>query len=253
MDLTKSMSTPRRIQVVIWIAVLTLFSGLPEVAKPADKLTNEDIVKMVKAGLGTQIILATIENQGGVFDLSPDALVSLKNAGVNDKIIAALIKSASKLAPKNAAPRASEVTLADGTEVTLRLLKAVSSATVKVEERVDFETAEDVMADGVVVIKKGAPAWGKVIQAKPKKSFGRSGKLDFTIDYVRSVDGQNLNLRSTREIKGDDSYGKAGVVTLLAGPLGFLVKGKNVEIDAGAEYTIFVDGDRTIRLGSGNK
>ncbi len=35
-----------------------------------------------------------------------------------------------------------------------------------------------------------------------------------------------------------------------AGPLGFLVKGKNVEIDAGAEYTIFVDGDRKINLKS---
>ena len=72
----------------------------------------------------------------------------------------------------------------------------------------------------------------------PNKTFGRSGKLDLTIDYVKSVDGQNLNLRSTREIKGDDSYGKAGVVTLLAGPLGFLVKGKNMEMDAGTEYTV---------------
>ena len=203
---------------------------------------------MVKAGLGPQIILATIENQGGAFNVSPDALVALKNAGVSDEIIAALIQSVSSSPAKAEGPRGNQVTLGDGTQVTLRLLKAVSSATARVEERVDFEVAKDVMADGVVVIEKGAPAWGKVIQAKPKKSFGRSGKLDFTIDYVKSIDGQNLNLRSTREIKGDDSYGKAGVVTLLAGPLGFLVKGKNVEIGAGAEYTIFVDGDRTIQL-----
>lgn len=54
----------------------------------------------------------------------------------------------------------------------------------------------------------------------------------------------------TAGLEGDDSYSKAGVVTLLADPLGFLVKGKNVEIDAGAEYTIFVDGDRTIKLGA---
>ena len=120
----------------------------------------------------------------------------------------------------------------------------------KVEERVSFETAQDVMADGVVVIEEGASAWGKVIQAEPKKSFGRSGKLDFTIDYVKAADGQNLSLRSTREIKGDDSYGKAGVITILGGPLGFLVKGKDVEIDAGTEYTIFVDGDRAIDLKS---
>ena len=35
-----------------------------------------------------------------------------------------------------------------------------------------------------------------------------------------------------------------------AGPLGFLIKGKNMEVDAGTEYTVFVDGDRTIKLKS---
>ena len=233
---------------MICVGILMLFSFAVAAAPAMDALDNEDIIKMVKAGLGPQIIVATIKNQPGAFDVSTEALVALKNAGVTDEVIAALIQSASSSPAKAEAPSGNEVILADGTEVILRLLKSVSSATAKVEERVDFETAKDVMADGVVVIEEGAPAWGKVIQAKPKKSFGRKGKLDFTIDYVKSIDGQNLNLRNTREIKGDDSYGKAGMVTLLAGPLGFLVKGKNVEIDAGAEFTIFVDGDRTILL-----
>lgn len=241
--------TARLTTTIVLCAVLLFVSGFLKASGPDDQLTNEDIVKMVKAGLGTQIILATIASQAGSFNVSPDALVALKNAGVNDEIIAALVKSASTTPVKTEAPTGNEVTLADGTEVTLRLFKGVSSATARVEERVDFETAKDVMVDGVVVIKKGAPAWGKVIRASPKKSFGRSGKLDFTIDYVKAVDGQNLNLRSTRNIKGDDIYGKVGVVTLLAAsPLGFLVKGKNVEVEAGAEYTIFVDGDRMITL-----
>jgi len=248
MDPVKHHLSLRRMGAMICVGMLVLFNGAFEATGASDKLTNEDIVKMIRAGLGTQIILATIKNQGGAFDVSPDALVALKNAGVTDEIIASLIQAAGAAPAGTKSPKGNEVTLADGTQVTLRLLKAVSSATAKVEERVDFEAAEDVTADGVVVIRKGAAAWGKVIQAKRKKSFGRSGKLDFTIDYVKAVDGQNLNLRSTREIKGDDSYGKAGVVTLLAGPLGFLVKGKNVEIDAGAEYTIFVDGDRMIQL-----
>ena len=250
MELMKSTTNLDRWCALSLVAALFVFSGILEASGPAKPLTNEDVVKMVKAGLGPQIILATIKSQPGAFDVSPDALVALKNAGVTDEITAALIQSAASSPAKAEGPRGNKVTLADGTEVTLRLLKSVSSATAKEEERVDFETAKDVVADGVVVIKKGAPAWGKVIQARPKKSFGRSGKLDFTIDYVKSVDGQNLSLRSTREIKGDDSYGKAGVVTLLAGPLGFLVKGKNVEIGAGAEYTIFVDGDRMIKLRS---
>ena len=255
MHLMKHKAIFHRLCALSLVAALILFSGILEASGPAKPLTNEDVVKMVQAGLDPQIILATIKSQPGAFDVSPEALVALKNAGVNDEIIAALLRSASTAPAKTEAPSGNAVTLADGTEIILRLLKSVSSATSKVEERVSFETAQDVMADGVVVIEEGAPAWGKVIQAKPKKSFGRSGKLDFTIDYVKAVDGQNLSLRSTREIKGDDSYGKAGVITILGGPLGFLVKGKDVEIDAGTEYTIFINEDRTIKLRfeTGNK
>ena len=40
--------------------------------------------------------------------------------------------------------------MGDGTVVTLCLINAVSSATAKVEERVDTETANDLLAGGVV-------------------------------------------------------------------------------------------------------
>ena len=192
MDSTRSTTTLQRLNALSCIATLILFSGILEASGPGSRLTNEDIVKMIKAGLGPQIILATIKSQPGAYDVSPNALVALKTAGVSDEIIAALIESASTPPAPTEARGGNEVTLADGTEVTLKLLKSVSSATAKVEERVDFETAKDVMADGVVVIEKGAPAWGKVIQAKPKKSFGRSGKLDFTIDYAKAVDGPTI-------------------------------------------------------------
>jgi hypothetical protein len=225
-----------------------------EASKPTDitakHLTNEDVIKMVKAGLSPHIIITTIKSQSVAFDITPDKIVALKNAGVSNMIIEAVVSSASATPGKVEGLTGREVTLADGTEVILRVVKPVSSATARVEDRVEFEATEDVLAEGVMVIEKGARAWGRVIQARPKKSFGRSGKLDFTIDYVKAVDGQNLSLRSTRAVKGDDSYGKAGVVTLLVGPLGFLVKGKNVEIQSGTEYTIFINGDRRIKLES---
>ena len=37
-------------------------------------------------------------------------------------------------------------------------------------------------------------------------------------------------------------------MTLLAGPFGILVKGKDVEIPAGTEYTIYLEGERSVRL-----
>src|SRR5262249_28084763 len=53
-------------------------------------------------------------------------------------------------------------------------------------------------------------------------------------------------LRSSKTASGSDSYGTAGVVTLLTGPLGALVKGKDVEVPAGTEFTIYIDGDRKV-------
>jgi hypothetical protein len=58
-------------------------------------LTNDSIIKMVKAGLGEDIIVSTIKSQAGTYSTSADALIALKGAGVSDKIIAAMIEKGS--------------------------------------------------------------------------------------------------------------------------------------------------------------
>lgn len=55
-------------------------------------LTNQDILKMVQAGLGESIVVATIRTAPSTgFDLSPDALIALKKGGVSDAIVALMI------------------------------------------------------------------------------------------------------------------------------------------------------------------
>jgi hypothetical protein len=53
-------------------------------------LTNDDIIKMVQAQLSTSIILATMDSANVNFDLSPNGLIALKQAGVDDQMIAAM-------------------------------------------------------------------------------------------------------------------------------------------------------------------
>jgi hypothetical protein len=53
-------------------------------------LTNEDVIKMVRAQLSTNIIIATIDSANFNFDLSPTGLIGLKEAGVEDRIIEAM-------------------------------------------------------------------------------------------------------------------------------------------------------------------
>ena len=69
-------------------------------------LTNDSIVKMVKAGLSDDVIVTTINASPGAYDTTPDGLIALKQAGVSDKVIAAIVARSPASAPGSAAPSA---------------------------------------------------------------------------------------------------------------------------------------------------
>jgi hypothetical protein len=74
----------------------------------AQQMNNDSVIKMAKAGLSDDVIITTINASAGTYDTSPDGLVALKQSGVSDKVIAAIIaKGASPAAPPpTAAPAA---------------------------------------------------------------------------------------------------------------------------------------------------
>jgi hypothetical protein len=76
------------------------------IATAQQTLNNDSIIKMVKAGLSDEVILATINSSGGQYSTSPDALIALKQAGVTDKVITAMVTKGASPGP--AAPSASE-------------------------------------------------------------------------------------------------------------------------------------------------
>ena len=57
------------------------------------KLTNEDVVKMVQAGLSTDLIMARIKKAETDFDTSPLALAGLPQRGVPNQILLAMLES----------------------------------------------------------------------------------------------------------------------------------------------------------------
>ena len=63
-------------------------------------ITNADVVKMVKAGLGEPVVIAAIRGaKKTAFDVSTDSLVALKTAGVSDTVIAVMLDPAAIAAP----------------------------------------------------------------------------------------------------------------------------------------------------------
>ena len=70
----------------------------------AQALNNDSVIKMVKAGLTDDVIVVTINASSGTYDTSPDGLIALKQAGVSDKVIAAIVARGTASGPASAAP-----------------------------------------------------------------------------------------------------------------------------------------------------
>lgn len=76
----------------IFIFAVMIFSPLLLLAQLS--LRNYDVIHMVKAGLGEDLIITVINASPGYYDTSPSGLAALKSAGVSDKIFSALVQKA---------------------------------------------------------------------------------------------------------------------------------------------------------------
>jgi hypothetical protein len=90
-------------------AMLSVFAevGWGQAAAQPKPLVNADIVKMVKAGLAENTIVLAIQNKPSSFDTSPEELIRLKEQGVSQVVLNAML-NASNPAPAAPAPAPSE-------------------------------------------------------------------------------------------------------------------------------------------------
>ncbi len=158
-------------------------------------LNNASIVKMRNLHLSPDVIVAKIQSSPSEFDTTPAGLQKLKQAGVPDKVILAMVMAPSASAPPVAskAPEFVEVKIPGGTVVDVELSYAVSSDDA-VEGRVVLMTvAHDIVVDGVTVIQQGAEAHGQVTTIKQPGFMGRPpGEFSWTMDYVMAVNGDHI-------------------------------------------------------------
>jgi hypothetical protein len=94
-----------RLRSTVFAALLLALPLVAQMAEgplpppPAQKvLTNEAIIKMTKAGLDDGLILQTVRTQSGEYKTSPDDLIALKDAGVSQSVISAMMANESGLA-----------------------------------------------------------------------------------------------------------------------------------------------------------
>jgi hypothetical protein len=79
---------------------LALFASL---VVAQQTLTNDSVLKLVKAGMGDEVIINTINTQPSNFSLDTDNLIALKTGGASEKVIAAMLLKNTGSAPALAA------------------------------------------------------------------------------------------------------------------------------------------------------
>ena len=195
-------------------------------------LNNDSIVKLVKAGMSEEIVLNMVKTQPAKFELGADEVLALKTGGVSEKIISAMILRGQGVGATSAASPSDSVKIQAKTPVRLIVDETLSSGISKSGQTFRLTVAENVTVDGKVVITNGALATGRITAVR-KKSFPNSnGKLEFAVDSVQAIDGQNITLEGhVSEDGGGTSFGHTG---------------KDVKFDKGYLITAVVDSEKEV-------
>ncbi len=242
------------------LVVLMPFAALAQTQKP---LTNDDIVNMTKQGFDASLIIKAIQTSDTSFDVAPQALIDLKNAGVSQPVMEAMMSAHASQptaaaeavhgatnAAGNGAPvdlskpgcSASGCLLREGTEVTLKFATALSSKTAADGDPVEFVLDDDLKVGDALVVPKNAHATATVTNAKKAGMMGKGGELNVQLQYLIAGDNR-IRLRGTKGKEGQSKTGATVALTVLFGPIGLIKHGKNVEIAAGTPLTAYIDQD----------
>ena len=221
-----------------------------------DELKNQDILDMLKNGLSVEVIIAKIKSSKTHFDTSPKVLQELKDAGVPEVIIIAMVE-----APTLEQSQTMVVKVPDNTAIPIETAFDVSSANIKQGEIITFYVVRAIKIDGIIVIEKGALVNGKITMAKRARRWGREGTFAWTFEEVIAVDGKVIPLKTENSVKGESNKGevaiKTTVVATLLAPTIFLAplalmygfkRGGNAVLPAGSRFVAYINGDANVTV-----
>lgn len=214
-------------------------------------LKNIDVLEMLNAGLAPDIVVAKINGSRVDFDTSPSVLADLKKIGTPESVIMAMVQASNRgfgatAAASIADSKKAEVTVPDGTAVSVVTEEEISSKTASEGDALTFRIDEDVTVNGRVVIAKGSIAKGTVSEVAHSGHLGKGGKLGIKLDSTIAVDNQSIKLRASKGKQGDDKTGSVIALTLLVSPLFLLKKGKDAKLKSGTKLAAYTDEEKKV-------
>jgi len=139
------------------------------------------------------------------------------------------------------------------TVIPVRLLQHLKGAELAVGQSIDFEVSMDIIMDKYVVIKRGAPAYATVTTAQKAGYVSQGGKLGFSMDHCKAVDGSRVYLKSVIGREGEDQMGANIAASILICPLILAAKGEEAELAVGSEFKAYTASEVTVAVLPGDK
>lgn len=225
-------------------------------------LNNQDVLRMVKADFMPETVIAQIKSSPCNFATTPAALQHLKEEGVPDSVIVAMVMAPKLAVDKNhsaktLAPQKNvRVKIPNGVSIEVEAPFTVSSQEVRKGDAISFRVVNPVKVDGVMVIEPGATATGRVVQASRGGHFGRAGRLAWAMESVTGVDGTRIPLQAAGRIVGDSKAAKVITQTVVMGALLWVIapvalfhgfkRGENAILPAGKRLEVLVQGETSV-------
>ena len=137
-----------------------------------------------------------------------------------------------------------KVVLDRGTVLKITSLSDMGSKINQSGDIVHFTVSEDIYANDELVIPAGSEVTGTVQKSKRARLAGTNAKFDISVDYLRLPNGNNIHLRSNKELDNvEDKQILVIGAAVLANPLFLLFKGKDVTIPQGTPFEVYLDED----------
>jgi len=142
------------------------------------------------------------------------------------------------------------LTLPGGVPVNIRILETISSQDLESGATVRFSVLNDVVRDGVVIIKNGTMGRATISTGKKAGYIGKGGKITISDFSVDAIDGTVIPLSATIQSEGDDKLVASVVLSLFLCPLFLLMKGEQAVLPAGTQKTVFTSGEVQVKAAS---
>ncbi|NOT47696.1 MAG: hypothetical protein HOP17_08090 [Acidobacteria bacterium] len=87
------MKRPHILAICLLAMAFCILSAVP--AQAQETMNNDEVISLTKAGLNPTLIVGKIRTSKTNFDMSTDALIKLKQAGVTDDVVGAMLEAKS--------------------------------------------------------------------------------------------------------------------------------------------------------------